>query len=58
MVDMMIMTIIICLKNIKNDMDNNDNTRLPGVVPQPLFLILIVFGCIILFEGRLPFSNN
>ena len=33
-------------------------TRLPGAVPQPLFLILIVFGCIIFFEGRLPFSKN
>ena len=25
-------------------------TRLPGAVPQPLFLLFIVFGCIIFFE--------
>jgi hypothetical protein len=33
------------------------NTRLPGAVPQPLFLILIVFGALSSL-GRLPFSKN
>ena len=45
----------------------NKTTRLPGAMPQPLFLLLIVFGCIIFFEvvfdfpkklGRLPFSKK
>ena len=32
-------------------------TRLPGAVPQPLFLLLIVFGCIIFFKSSLIFKK-
>ena len=32
-------------------------TRLPGAVPQPLFLLLIVVGCIIFFEVVSIFKN-
>ena len=38
--------------------NNSVQTRLPGAVPQPLFLLLIVFGCIIFFEVVFDFQKN
>ena len=43
---------------IKEERKKRQKTRLPGAVPQPLFLLLIVFGCVIFFEVVFDFQKN
>ena len=64
--DNMVMMILLKIENILDirqvqifvQWDIYILTRLPGAVPQPLFLLLIVFGCIIFFEVVFNFQKN
>ena len=44
-------------KDIIEEAIKNTRTRLPRAVPQPLFFLLIVFGCIIFFRSSSIFKN-